>query len=169
MIKDSGFFEWLYTHITKVIALEEELLSYAIKRSGEIKVDIICQDEKEKGLRAILNFGHTIAHAVEAYYGYEKWLHGEAVAVGMIVAARISKQLGFLSKEKVTLIQQLCNMADLPTQLPSGCKWIDLKEFVVRDKKVVDNRVKWILINDIGSALVTQAIPEELIEQAVNA
>jgi 3-dehydroquinate synthase len=168
LIHDAKFFDWLSLHMPELLYQSPAVLGEAIKRSCEIKSSIVALDEKESGIRAMLNFGHTLGHAIEAFYGYDQWLHGEAVAVGMVVAARISQRQGMISKENVAQIQQLCRIAELPTELPPECDWTAVKEFVERDKKVVDNSVRWILLKAIGKAVINQEVPLEIVKSSIH-
>ena len=168
LISDAHFFDWLSQHMVQLLSKSPSALLYAIQRSCEIKASIVNQDEKEANLRAILNFGHTIGHAIESYYNYQQYLHGEAVAIGMIIAAHISVRMGLLSQDKVALIKQLCKMAALPTELPPECHWQTLKEFISRDKKKVDNGVRWILLKELGKAIASHEVSDDIIKMSID-
>jgi 3-dehydroquinate synthase len=168
LIQDAKFFDWLTRHMPELLSKSSAVLGEAINRSCEIKSAIVTLDEKELGIRAILNFGHTMGHAIEAFYGFDQWLHGEAVAVGIIVAAQISQAVGMISHENVAQIQQLCRIAGLPTELPPECDWTAVKEFLERDKKVVDNSVRWILLEAIGKAVINQEVPLEIVKSSIH-
>ena len=127
-IIDAVFFAWLETNISKLMARDDAALAYAIQRSCEIKAEVVRQDEREGGLRAILNFGHTFAHAIEAGMGYGTWLHGEAVGCGMAMAADLSERLGYLSAVEKSRVVALVQAAGLPTIAPDlgAERWLDL-------------------------------------------
>ena len=127
-IIDAAFFAWLETNISKLMARDDAALAYAIQRSCEIKAEVVHQDEREGGLRAILNFGHTFAHAIEAGMGYGTWLHGEAVGCGMVMAADLSERLGYLSAVEKSRVVALVQAAGLPTIAPDlgAERWLDL-------------------------------------------
>lgn len=155
LIQDANFFEYLELNIEKLIARDSETIIYAIKRSCEIKAAIVAKDEKETGLRAILNFGHTFGHAIETAQGYGKWLHGEAVGAGMLMAAYLSHLNGALSKNDIKRIYHLIKKAKLPVQPPKDmtqAQWIDLMSV---DKKVLSGQLRLVLLKNIGHAYVT--------------
>ncbi len=131
-----------------------------IARCCEIKAEVVRQDEREGGLRGILNFGHTLAHAIENVAGYGEYLHGEAVAIGMIYAARLSTQLKGLSVEESERIEKLLTTLGLPVDAP-GLAWKDLRAAMAVDKKTRDGRVKFVLVDRMGHAEIGCEIPEE--------
>ncbi|RYF63608.1 MAG: 3-dehydroquinate synthase, partial [Comamonadaceae bacterium] len=118
-IYDMGFFDWIEAHIDDLMARDPAALAHAVKRSCEIKAEVVGQDERETGLRAILNFGHTFGHAIESGLGYGEWLHGEAVGCGMVMAARLSQRLGGVDAAFVARLTALIARAGLPTQGPA--------------------------------------------------
>ena len=119
MIADEEFFRWLEIKADALVGLHPDDLIYAIRRSCEIKADVVAADEREGGIRAILNFGHTFGHAIETDRGYGSWLHGEAVGAGMVVAARLSVSLGGLTELEFERIQKLIATVGLPTAVPA--------------------------------------------------
>jgi shikimate kinase / 3-dehydroquinate synthase len=153
---DSDFFDWIEDNIDKLVARERAALGYAIARSCEIKADVVRQDEREGGLRAILNFGHTFGHAIEAGMGYGHWLHGEAVGCGMVMAAELSQRMAFIDADTVARVRALVAAAGLPVRAPDlGTeRWLELMEV---DKKNEGGDIKFILLNPLGTALVTTA------------
>lgn len=158
-IADAAFFTWLEANIEALVALDKQALTYAVERSCQIKAEVVAQDEKESGLRAILNFGHTFGHAIEAGMGYGAWLHGEAVAAGMVMAADLSQRLGLADASLLPRLQTLLQKAGLPTQAPA----IPMDEFMQHmmvDKKAEGGRIKYVLIETLGRACVRQAEPE---------
>jgi 3-dehydroquinate synthase len=166
-IADADFFVWLEEHIEDLRRLEKTALSYAVERSCAIKAEVVGQDEKESGLRAILNFGHTFGHAIEAGMGYGNWLHGEAVAVGMLMAADLSMRLGLMPAEFVSRLHSLLQRAGLPSQVP----YMDMTEFFAHmtvDKKSEGGQIKFVLIEEMGKATIRSAT-HEMVELAIRA
>ena len=159
---DRDFFEWIEDNIDKLVARDRAALGYAIARSCEIKADVVRQDEREGGLRAILNFGHTFGHAIEAGMGYGQWLHGEAVGCGMVMAAELAHRLDYIDGETVTRVRDLVVTAGLPVKAPDlGTeRWLALMEV---DKKNEGGDIKFILPKPLGSAIVTNAPREALL------
>jgi 3-dehydroquinate synthase len=156
LIRDRVFFEWLEANIGHLRAREAEALTYAIEQSCRNKAEVVGLDERETGVRALLNFGHTFGHAIETATGYGTWLHGEAVAAGMVLAAKLSCQLGRISEEDVLRIVDLLTRAGLPVRAPDlGAE--RYLELMGHDKKVEGGRLKLILLESIGSAYVTGA------------
>jgi 3-dehydroquinate synthase len=156
LISDPGFFDWLEQNMDRLVARESEALAYVIEQSCRNKADVVALDEREDGARALLNFGHTFGHAIEAGTGYGSWLHGEAVAAGMVLAARLSRELGYLDDDDVARITRVLERAHLPVTPP------DLGpdryfELMGHDKKVENGRVKFILLEEIGKAFVSEA------------
>jgi 3-dehydroquinate synthase len=159
LIRDPAFLEWLETSIDALLAREPGALARAIERSCAIKAAIVGQDETESGERALLNFGHTFGHAIEAWAGYGQWLHGEAVATGMLLASRLSAQLGQIGAGDVARIERLLHRAGLPLTPPP----IPADEFVDlmgRDKKVVGGELRFVLLRAIGDAHVARVDAE---------
>jgi 3-dehydroquinate synthase len=162
---DADFFAWLETHVEEIKRLDVGALTHAIRRSCEIKAAIVAEDEREQGRRALLNLGHTFGHALEALGGYERWLHGEAVAVGMALAARTSAALGWLAPKQCERIERLLERAGLPTKAP-GVDAAELLDAMRGDKKADRAGLKLVLIRAIGEAVVARA-PEEKTLRAV--
>ena len=161
-IIDKAFYKWLEANIEKLMARDDTALAYAIQRSCEIKADVVRQDERESGLRAILNFGHTFGHAIEAGLGYGKWLHGEAVGCGMVMAADLSTRLGYLDATDNARIVALVKAAGLPVKAPDlgADRWLDLMEV---DKKNEDGKIKFILLKPLGETVITGVPAETLL------
>ncbi|NVD99641.1 bifunctional shikimate kinase/3-dehydroquinate synthase AroKB [Massilia sp. BJB1822] len=166
-IIDAAFFDWIEANIGKLMARDKGALAYAIARSCEIKSDVVRQDEREGGLRAILNFGHTFGHAIEAGMGYGAWLHGEAVGCGMVMAAELSQRMGFIDAEAVARMRALVAAAGLPVQAPDlgTQRWQELMEV---DKKNEGGAIKFILLKPVGSPCITTA-PQELLLDTIAA
>jgi 3-dehydroquinate synthase len=160
-ILDAAFFDWIEANIDRLVARDPAALSHAIARSCEIKADVVRKDEREGGLRAVLNFGHTFGHAIEAGLGYGAWLHGEAVGCGMVMAADLSRRLGQIDDAAVERVRGLVAAAGLPTVAPDLglARWIELMEV---DKKNEGGAIKFILLKPLGSPSVSSVPPEVL-------
>ena len=170
-IADMELFSWLEQNMGRLLRRDEAALMHAIKRSVEIKAFVVGQDEKESGLRAILNFGHTFGHAIEAGMGYGNWLHGEGVAAGMVMAAELSHRLGLVDRELVQRLRKLLIAAKLPVQ---GAM-IDQKDNAGRylqlmrvDKKAEAGEIRFVLLDGAGKAIV-QSAPDALVREVIDA
>ncbi len=161
-IRDLGFFEWLEANLPHLLARDSEALVHAVAESCRIKAEIVAADEREAGERALLNFGHTFGHAIEAGVGYGEWLHGEAVAAGMVLAARLSERLGGLAGADVERLRALLQRAGLPVEAPRlhAERYLALMR---RDKKVVAGSMRFVLLRAIGEAFVTGEVSERAI------
>ncbi|MEQ8972932.1 MAG: 3-dehydroquinate synthase [Coleofasciculus sp. C1-SOL-03] len=148
--------------------LDEELLSFILSCSCQAKADVVSQDEKEAGLRAILNYGHTIGHAVESLTGYKVVNHGEAVAIGMVAAGQIAVDLQMWTSQEAERQKALIEKAGLPTQLPPGLDIDEIIDTLQTDKKVKDGKVRFILPTQIGEVTITDQVPADLIRQVLN-
>lgn len=155
LICDAEFYQWLQGNMPRLLARETEALVHAIHRSCSDKAKVVAEDEKESGLRAILNLGHTFGHAIETCMGYGEWLHGEAVAAGMVMAARLSCRLGQVSEQQVEQLVALLRLAGLPVTPPETVSAEDVLSRMAVDKKVLDGRLRLVLLNSIGKAVVT--------------
>jgi 3-dehydroquinate synthase len=166
-IADAVFFDWIERNIDKVRNREPAALSHAVQRSCEIKADVVAQDERESGLRAILNFGHTFGHAIEAGLGYGQWLHGEAVGCGMVMAADLSARLGLMPHSFVARMQSLCERAGLPVRGPDlgADRYIELMQI---DKKAEGGQMRFVLIDGLGNAVV-RSVPESALRETLAA
>lgn len=158
-IIDAPFFDWIEANIGKLVARDAGALAYAIRRSCEIKADVVRQDEREGGLRAILNFGHTFGHAIEAGLGYGEWLHGEAVGCGMVMAADLSHRLGFIDEITKLRVTALVQAAGLPVVAPNlgSERWLELMQV---DKKNEGGQIKFILLKPLGTPVI-MPVPQE--------
>jgi 3-dehydroquinate synthase len=156
LIRDRPFFDWLEANLDRLLAREPAALAHAIEQSCRNKAEMVGLDERETGVRALLNFGHTFGHAIEAGTGFGTWLHGEAVAAGMVLAAQLSQRLGRLGADDVSRTVKLLARAGLPVQAPDlGLeRYLDL---MGHDKKVEGGRLKFVLLDDIGSAFMGEA------------
>ncbi len=166
-ILDAAFFDWIEANIGKLVARDHAALAHAIARSCEIKADVVARDEREGGLRAVLNFGHTFGHAIEAGMGYGAWLHGEAVGCGMVMAADLSRRLNLIDDAAVDRVRALVKAAGLPVVAPDlgNERWIELMEV---DKKNEGGAIKFILLKPLGSPSITNA-PRELLDATLKA
>ena len=170
-IADMAFYDWIESHMDALVQRDSRALGHVVRRSCEIKADVVGQDEREGGLRAILNFGHTFGHAIEAGMGYGQWLHGEAVGCGMVMAARLSAAMGLVDEAFVSRLAALVQRAGLPTVAPV----LDPKDNVGRylalmrvDKKAEAGEIRFVLIDRPGHARV-QAVPDELVARVIDA
>ncbi len=156
---DAAFFEWLELNIEALLARDSDALSYAIHRSCEIKAKIVARDEHETGDRALLNLGHTFGHAVETATGYTEWLHGEAVAVGVLMAADLSARLQRIELPVVERVRRLLERAGLPVQAPriGAARALELMSV---DKKVQAGRIRLILLQRLGKAVIASDYPD---------
>jgi 3-dehydroquinate synthetase len=167
MILDEEFVQFLEGNVNRLTKLEPELLTRAIARSAAIKAQVVSQDEKERaGKRTILNYGHTIAHGLEAATQYKRFLHGEAVAIGMVGAAKLSQRLGLLPSAAVERQQALLQRFSLPTSLRAKRSNLKLSLAGVTramelDKKVRGKAIRWVLLQDIGKAVIRSDVPQQ--------
>ena len=159
LIRDAGFYEWLHINIERLLTRDPQALAYAIHRSCEIKAEMVGRDEREHGERALLNLGHTFGHALEAATAYGRWLHGEAVGAGLLMAAALSRACGTVRPEEVERLRALLERAGLPT----GARDVRadvLLEHMKIDKKVKAGRIRLVLLRGIGAAYVTGDYPD---------
>ncbi len=161
VIRDRDVVDYLETNRDSIMNLDQQALRRMVKRSCEIKADVVSRDERESGLRAILNYGHTIGHAIETVTGYKRYLHGEAVAIGMFAEALLSKRLGYADEQDVQRIKAVIESYGLPVGIPAD---IDLRSALASiqiDKKAVQGQLPCILPETIGSVKIATDIPEE--------
>lgn len=166
IIYDEEFFDFLEQNRDRILSLEAEALLHIIARSCEIKAQVVSQDEKESGLRRILNFGHTMAHAIEEETGYKRYNHGEAVAIGMMGASYISESLGHISGDVADRVRDLLLSMKLPVRA-EGCSVEHMYQSIFRDKKTLDGRVNWVLMKRIGETCVDSNVPEAVVREAM--
>ena len=167
-ILDLQFVGWLEANIGKLLARDRVALEHAVRRSCELKARVVAADERESGLRAILNFGHTFGHAIEAGMGYGEWLHGEAVASGMVMAAELSVRAGSLRQEDCDRVKALVARAGLPVQGP-GLAVDRYLELMQGDKKAAGGRVRFILLEGLGHAVLRGDLETRLVREAIAA
>lgn len=166
LLGDEEFLVWLEVNMEGLIARDEQLLAEAVYRSCAHKARIVANDEKEQGERALLNLGHTFGHAIESYLGYGEWLHGEAVATGMVMAADLSHRMGWISLEDLERTKKIISRA----QLPIVCPKIPLDDFLAymaHDKKVLNGQLRLVLLQQLGKAVITRDFDVELMQQAI--
>jgi len=166
LIRDAGFFTWIEANIERLLARDAEALEHAVLRSVEIKADIVAKDEREDGLRKVLNFGHTFGHAIETGLGYGAWLHGEAVAAGMVMATDLSRQLGYLSEADVARIRSLLQRAGLPTTA-KGIAPERMQQLMSVDKKVKEGRMHFVLLERLGAATLRDDVPPAALDRTL--
>lgn len=166
-IADAEYLEWIEKNVTGLNACDLQLMEHAVLRSCEIKSAVVAADEREGGVRANLNFGHTFGHAIESGLGYGEWLHGEAVGCGMVMAAELSHQLGYLSNKDVERLKQLIQQLNLPITPP---KW-DAKrylELMAHDKKADSGEINYVVLTNLGSAK-TQKVSDDIVTNVLKA
>jgi 3-dehydroquinate synthase len=161
LIADAEFFAWLEANIEALNSRDPQALRYAIRRSCEIKADVVGQDEFEGGIRAILNLGHTYGHAIETEMGYGTWLHGEAVAAGMMMACELSVELGWLPADVLARAGELLHKAQLPITPPHGMTGEAFMKHMAVDKKVMDGSIRLVLLQGCGKAVVTSDFDQQ--------
>jgi len=164
-ILDGEFFSYLEENLDQIKSLDDQVLETIVFRSAKIKAEVVEKDELDLGLRNILNYGHTVGHAIESVSELKVW-HGEAVAIGMIVEARISNKLGILGKNEVNRLKDLIARAGLPTELPS----LELEKLIQamkHDKKILQDKLRFVLPKSIGEVFITDEVSPSLIEQVL--
>lgn len=169
LINDKSFYQWLEQNADLLIQRDPATLIHAIECSCANKANIVAIDEKESGVRALLNFGHTFGHAIEAWQNYTGFLHGEAVAIGSVIAAELSVMLGMLSCEEKNAICALLLRLGLPIHTPSEMISDTFIEFMQHDKKILDGKLRLILLESIGKAVIKDSVSVDLIKHAIDA
>ncbi|OGI45272.1 MAG: 3-dehydroquinate synthase [Candidatus Muproteobacteria bacterium RBG_16_65_31] len=164
LIRDAPFLEWLEANMDRLLARDPEVLTEAIHRSCRNKAEVVAVDERESGARATLNLGHTFGHAIETGMGYGAWLHGEAIAAGMAMAADLSRRLGWLSDADVLRTEKLIRRARLPARAPGAVAPARFLELMSVDKKVLAGRLRLVLLKRLGEAVVTDDYPRAALE-----
>lgn len=167
LIRDLPFLEWLEINLDALLARDTTALSQAIERSCRNKAEIVAADERETGERALLNLGHTFGHAIETGMGYGEWLHGEAVAAGMVMAADLSARLGWLNQEQVERVRRLLERSRLPLQPPPQLAIDDFLQLMAVDKKVKDGQLRLILLRDLGQAVIAGQVEPQFLQETL--
>ena len=169
LITKHKFFDWLEQNIGHLMSLDNQAIAYAIEQSCQCKAEIVASDELEQsGRRALLNLGHTFGHAIETGLGYGAWLHGEAVACGMLMAAEFSARLGWITNKHIDRIRSLLTAAQLPTEVPRELSADRLLELMALDKKVKDGKLRLVLLQDIGNAVLTDKFDTTLLHTTLS-
>lgn len=168
LIDDADFLDWIEVNVASLLALDMDALAQAVRRSCEIKARIVAADEREHGQRALLNLGHTFGHAIETAAGYGEWLHGEAVALGLLLAADLSQRLGYVGTTEVDRVRELLRRAGLPTEAPAigAAKALELMGM---DKKVLQGRIRLVLMRKLGEGIVTGDYPAAALQATLRA
>ena len=166
LLGDIEFLAWLEQHMDALVAGDETRLAEAVYRSCAHKARIVANDEKEQGERALLNLGHTFGHAIESYMGYGVWLHGEAVATGMVMAADLSWRLGWISEDDLLRTKKIIQRANLPIQCPE-IPLEDFLSYMSHDKKVLNGQLRLVLMRQLGQAIITKDFDVALMQQAI--
>ena len=167
LLGDADFIGWLEDNMSALMSQEETVLAQAVEHCCRMKAEIVASDEKEQGIRAWLNLGHTFGHAIEAEMGYGVWLHGEAVAAGIVLACRLSEQLGQISAADTERVIRLLQQANLPTEPPRFAfdRWL---EHMQHDKKVSSGVMQFITLERLGRAAITSISQSELLRATLN-
>ncbi len=166
LIMDEAFLVWLEDNLPAMMALDLTVLGEAVKRCCQYKADIVASDERESGIRAILNFGHTFGHVIETHEGYGNWLHGEAVAAGMVQAAKLSQKLGWLTADDVSRVERVLTLANLPI-VPPPIAVDTALDLMGHDKKVKHGQLRLILLKSLGQAVITKDFDSSLLTQVL--
>ena len=164
MLGDADFFAWLEDNMPRLLALEPQRVMDAVERCCSMKAQIVAADEREGGRRALLNLGHTFGHAIETHTGYAQYLHGEAVAIGLHLAADLSRLLGWLAPADAERVRAVIAAAGLPTTVPEGMTPADFMRHMAHDKKVAAGKLRFVLLRRLGEALVTADVPSDKLE-----
>ena len=168
IIYDAPFFDWLELQVEKLVSLDTATLSQAILRCCEIKAEVVAQDEREGGIRAILNLGHTFGHAIEAEQGYGNWLHGEAVAAGTVIACKAAEALSWFDASQTRRVISLFEAFALPVDGPSTMSKADYVKHMKRDKKVEAGSIRFVLPQGMGKAVVTKDVTDEILSNLLD-
>jgi len=167
LISDADFFSWLESHLSELLAMDTDALICAVRRSCENKARVVAADEREGGIRAILNLGHTFGHAIETAQGYGNWLHGEAVAAGMMMALDLSARMQLIDQSVVERTAVLLAQARLPIQAPADMTEETFMHLMGVDKKVLDGKLRLVLLRSLGEAFVTSDLAPPLLQETL--
>jgi 3-dehydroquinate synthase len=167
VIYDRELFDFLADNKERILGLDSEALTHVVQRSCEIKAEVVAKDEREAGLRAILNYGHTIGHAIETVTEYKRFLHGEAVAIGMYLEARLSRMLNLIDEGQVSQIKEVIDSYGLPSEKPANISAHSIFLSMQLDKKAVAGELKFILPEKIGSVRIYKGVSEEMLREVL--
>lgn len=165
ILGDAEFFDWLENNIEAIKVADETALNFMIERCCQCKADIVAADETEAGVRALLNLGHTFGHAIEAEQGYGNWLHGEAVAAGMVLAGKLAVAMNLLKPSELCRMQALIAAFNLPVQAPENMAFANFMRHMRRDKKNVAGKLRFIVPTAIGKSIISDDVTEEVLQQ----
>lgn len=168
-IRDAEFVGWLESNMQRLLARDPQALTHAVVRSCEIKAGVVAADERETGERALLNFGHTFGHAIESGLGYGQWVHGEAVAAGMVMAADLSARLGMIGAQEATRVRALIARAGLPVAGPASLTAERYLDLMAVDKKAARGKLRFVLLEALGLAVLRADLPEEQVCRTLEA
>jgi len=168
-IRDTDFISWLEDNMDKLLNRDPDAIAYAIETSCQCKAHVVAADERESGVRALLNLGHTFAHAIEAGTGYGNWLHGEAVGTGMLMAADLSMRQGWLSEKDVQRVENLIDKAMLPTRAPHSIDFDKFMDLMAVDKKVRAGKINFVLYKSLGDGFVTDDFEMDNLRKTIEA
>ncbi|PWK06616.1 3-dehydroquinate synthase [Tumebacillus permanentifrigoris] len=166
LIRDAELFAWIMERVEAILRVEDDVMSELLARSCRIKAEVVSADERENGVRAILNFGHTLGHAVESLMEYE-YTHGESVAIGMVAAADLSVQLGLCAPELSSVVEQAVAKAGLPTRIPAQLSTEDLLAAMRQDKKATGGTLTFVLLTGIGRVDIVKQVPEDAVREVI--
>ncbi|MDD9892609.1 MAG: 3-dehydroquinate synthase [Gammaproteobacteria bacterium] len=169
LLGDAPFIDWLEENMSALLSKDEAALTYAIHRSCRNKADVVVRDEREGGIRAWLNLGHTFGHAIEHSLGYGEWLHGEAVGAGMVMAADMSARLGWISAADAERATRLIESAGLPIKAPASMTEEQFLSAMAVDKKVLDGQLRLVLLKQLGEAVVTADFEPQALKDTIAA
>ncbi|MCW9024161.1 MAG: 3-dehydroquinate synthase [Gammaproteobacteria bacterium] len=169
LIRDRKFIDWLEDNMDKLLSRDPDYLAQAIEISCACKAEVVAADEKESGVRALLNLGHTFGHAIETGTGYGNWLHGEGVGTGMLMAADLSMRQGWLTEADLKRVEDLVDRANLPTRSPATMDYQKFMDLMAVDKKVRDGKINLVLYKSLGDAFVTNEFDHELLKETIEA
>ncbi len=167
VIRDSELFDFLERNVDRIKRRDSKILKIVVERSIKNKVEIVEADEKETGMRAILNFGHTFGHAIESLTGYKRFFHGEAVAIGMVKAMEVSERMGLVGKEEVDRVIKLLKSLNLPVFVEGGVDKNRMLEIMLKDKKNKNSSLRFVLTKGIGSSIIASGVKENLILEVI--
>ena len=168
IIYDAEFFCYLEQNIDKVFSYDLGVIGRIVKNCCQVKASVVSEDEKEHGLRAILNYGHTFGHAIEAFLGFGTWLHGEAVGLGMVIASALGRKRGLISAQDDERMLQLCRKALLPVKIPENMTADDFIKHMRHDKKVRQGTIRYVLPTSIGKVDIFSDVTDEEIKNLIN-